>query len=90
MQKNRIYSDPEYSQKVAGILGLGLKDSAGHHRLSAGPFFHLMEGTEAGHEAMLALCLHIEQALKKEGRHLNDLTKQELIDIIQQMNAEEH
>lgn len=89
MQKNRISSDPDFNQKVAGILGLGLQDEAGHHRVSKGPFFHLMQGTEAGHEAMLALCLYVEKALDQDGRSLNDLTKQELIEIIQQMNAEE-
>ena len=87
--KNPKTSDSDFNQKVAGILGLGLKDSEGHHRISKGPFFHLMEGTEAGHAAMLALCLHIQTVLEEEGRDLNNLTKLELIEIIQQMNAEE-
>ena len=68
MQKNRKTSDPDFNKKVAGILGLGLQDSSGDHRVSSGAFFHLMEGTEAGHEAMLELCLHIERSLSEQGR----------------------
>lgn len=62
------------------MLGLGL-DSDGHKRLTTGPNFVLMGGTEETHEVMTEKVIKINEQLASKGKQLEDVSKEELDDI---------
>jgi hypothetical protein len=62
------------------MLGLGL-DSDGHKRLTTGPNFVLLGGSEETHEVMTEKVIKINEKLAAKGKQLEDVTHQELDDI---------
>lgn len=62
------------------MLGLGL-DSDGHKRLTTGPNFMLVGGTEETHEVMTEKVIKINEQLASKGKQLEDVSKEELDDI---------
>lgn len=62
------------------MLGLGL-DSDGHKRLTTGPNFMLVGGTEETHEVMTEKVIKINEQLASKGKQLEDVTREELDDI---------
>jgi len=64
------------------MLGLGL-DSDGHKRLTTGPNFALLGGTEETHELMTEKVIKINEKLAAKGKQLEDATGEELDEIAQ-------
>ena len=62
------------------ILGLGL-DSDGHKRLTTGPNFALVGGTQDTHEAMTEKAIKINEKLAARGKKLEDISREEFDDI---------
>ena len=62
------------------MLGLGL-DSDGHKRLTTGPNFLLMGGSEETHEVMTEKVLKINEKLSAGGKRLEEVSRQEMDDI---------
>jgi hypothetical protein len=62
------------------ILGLGL-DSDGHKRLTTGPNFVLLGGSEQTHEVMTEKAVKINERLAARGKQLEDVSREELDDI---------
>src|SRR2546421_10113219 len=62
------------------ILGVGL-DSDGHKRLTTGPNFALVGGTEESHEKMTETALKINEKLAAKGKRLENVTPEEMDDI---------
>ena len=75
----------ELPPQVAGILGLGMLPEDGQDRISKGPFFQLFQGSAESHEAMLELCLALQEALDARGMQLQDLTRDELLDVMSEL-----
>lgn len=72
---------PKKSKQMATksiILGIGL-DSDGHKRITTGPNFKLVGGTEATHEVMTEKVIKINEKLK--GRALEEVSREEFDDI---------
>lgn len=67
-------------RRKAVILGLGL-DSDGHKRLTTGPNFVLMGGSEETHEVMTEKVIKINEKLAAKGKQLDDASGEELDDI---------
>jgi len=68
------------SRRKAIMLGLGL-DSDGHKRLTTGPNFALVGGTEETHELMTEKVIKINEKLAAKGKQLENVSSQEFDDI---------
>lgn len=62
------------------MLGIGL-DSDGHKRITKGPNFHLVGGSEETHEVMTEQAIKINEKLKRKGKTLDNVSREELDDI---------
>lgn len=73
-------AEPKKSKRKAVVLGIGL-DSDGHKRLTAGPNFALVGGTQETHEAMTETAIKINEKLAAKGKRLEDVSSEEFDDI---------
>jgi seryl-tRNA(Sec) selenium transferase len=71
-------------KRKAVILGVGL-DSDGHKRLTTGPNFALVGGTEETHEQMTEKAIKINEKLKVRGKQLEEVSRDEFDDIAQEV-----
>ena len=67
-------------KKTAIMLGLGL-DSDGHKRMTTGPNFALLGGSQDTHEAMTEKAIKINEKLAAKGKKLEDVTREEFDEI---------
>ncbi len=63
-------------RRKAVMLGLGL-DSDGHKRLTTGPNFVLMGGSQETHEVMTEKVVKINEKLKAKGKQLEQVSGEE-------------
>ncbi|HSY09882.1 MAG TPA: hypothetical protein VK840_03105 [Candidatus Dormibacteraeota bacterium] len=68
----------------AVMLGVGL-DSDGHKRLTTGPNFALVGGSQETHEVMTEKAVKINEKLKARGKQLETVTHEEFDDIAQEV-----
>ena len=66
--------------KKAIVLGIGL-DSDGHKRLTTGPNFALVGGTQETHDAMTEKAIKINEKLAAKGKKLEDVSRDEFDEI---------
>jgi hypothetical protein len=71
-------------KRKALMLGVGL-DSDGNKRITTGPNFALVGGTEATHEQMTEKAIKINERLKERGKRLETVTHEEFDDIAQEV-----
>jgi hypothetical protein len=64
----------------AVMLGVGL-DSDGHKRLTTGPNFALVGGSQDTHEQMTEKAVKINEKLKARGQQLETVSREEFDDI---------
>jgi hypothetical protein len=69
-------------KKAAIMLGVGL-DSDGHKRVTTGPNFALLGGTQDTHDAMTEKAIKINEKLAARGKRLEDVSREEFDDIAQ-------
>jgi len=69
------------------VLGVGF-DSDGHKRLTTGPNFALVGGTEATHEAMTEKAIKINEKLAAKGKTLEEVSRDEFDDIAQSVGLQ--
>jgi hypothetical protein len=75
-------------RRRAVMLGLGL-DSDGHKRLTAGPNFVLMGGTQESHDAMTEKVVKINEKLAAAGKRLEQISSQEFDDLAHSVGLRE-
>ncbi|MSU22149.1 MAG: hypothetical protein EXS30_12240 [Pedosphaera sp.] len=74
-------SSGQKKKRVKAILfGVGL-DSDGHKRITTGPNFALVGGTEETHELMTEKAIKINEKLAEKGKQLEDVSAKEFDDI---------
>jgi hypothetical protein len=73
---------PGKSKKKAKaiMLGLGL-DSDGHKRVTTGPNFALLGGSQETHEVMTEKAIKINEKLAARGKQLEQVSPEEFDDI---------
>jgi hypothetical protein len=76
-------SDSKKNRKAV-MLGIGL-DSDGHKRLTTGPNFALVGGSQETHEQMTEKAVKINEKLKARGKQLETVTHEEFDDIAQEV-----
>jgi len=69
------------------VLGIGL-DSDGHKRLTTGPNFALVGGTQETHDAMTEKAIKINEKLAAKGKKLEDISRDEFDDIAQSVGLQ--
>ena len=67
-------------RRKAMLLGVGL-DSDGHKRVTTGPNFALIGGSEQTHEVMTEKVIKINEKLAKKGKSLEEVSRDEMDDI---------
>jgi hypothetical protein len=72
----------------AVMLGVGL-DSDGHKRLTTGPNFALVGGSQETHEQMTEKAVKINEKLKARGKQLETVTHEEFDDIAQEVGLKQ-
>jgi hypothetical protein len=73
-------SNAKKPKHKAHMLGLGL-DSDGHKRITTGPNFSLVGGTQETHEQMTEKAIKINEKLKARGKQLENVSREEFDDI---------
>lgn len=68
-------------EKLQGVIGLGLDDDEGHHRVTKGPDFQLVGGSAETHERMQDLVMRMRETLKREGKKFGDISRAEFEDL---------
>ena len=69
------------------MLGLGL-DTDGHKRLTTGPNFLLLGGSEETHDTMTEKVVKINEKLAAKGKQLADVSGEEFDDIARSVGLE--
>jgi hypothetical protein len=67
-------------RKAALLLGIGL-DSDGHRRITTGPNFALVGGTQATHDEMTEKALKMNEKLAERGKRLEEVSAAEFDEI---------
>lgn len=67
----------------AGLLGIGLDNKDGHKRITTGEQFAIVGGSDETHGRMTETVVKTFEELKDRGKHLHEVEKKELSDIIQ-------
>jgi hypothetical protein len=68
------------SRRKAILLGVGL-DSDGHKRVTTGPNFALVGGSQETHEVMTEKVIKINEKLAAKGKQLENVSSEEFDDI---------
>jgi hypothetical protein len=68
------------NKRRAMMLGVGL-DSDGHKRLTTGPNFALVGGSEETHEQMTEKAVKINEKLKARGKEMEEVNHEEFDEI---------
>ena len=68
------------SNRKAIMLGVGL-DTDGHKRLTSGPNFALVGGSEETHHVMTEKVVKINEKLAAKGKDLGEVSREEFDDI---------
>lgn len=71
------------------MVGIGL-DSDGHQRVTKGPNFALIGGTQETHEAMTEKAIKINEQLADRGKQLEDVSTHELDEIAHAVGLRRH
>ncbi|MCC6234749.1 MAG: hypothetical protein IT580_19055 [Verrucomicrobiales bacterium] len=66
------------------LVGVGL-DSDGHKRVTTGSNFALVGGSESTHESMVEKAIKINEHLKRRGKELGEVSREEFDDIAHQV-----
>jgi hypothetical protein len=72
-------------ERMGRILGLGFDQQDGHVRITHGEGFDVYLGSDDSHEAMSRVCCQIEEELKRRGKKLQDLTREEFKSILKSL-----
>jgi hypothetical protein len=81
-------SKPKRRRKAV-MLGVGT-DSDGHKRLTTGPNFVLMGGSQDTHEVMTEKVIKINEKLAAKGKQLEEVSKDEFEDIAHSVGLHRH
>jgi hypothetical protein len=66
----------------AALLGVGLDNDDGHKRVTTGEQFAIVGGSAETHDRMTETVVKTFEELKQRGKHLSQIERQELAEII--------
>ncbi len=68
-------------RQKAKLLGVGLDNDDGETRVTRGPNFNLVGGSEDTHETMQEKCIKFNEKLGAKGKQLEQLERKEFMDL---------
>lgn len=68
------------------LLGLGMDGKDGHLRITTGPNFQLIGGSQNTHGVMQDTAVKFNEELSKRGKRLEDLSPKEFVDILHKLS----
>jgi len=71
------------------LLGVGL-DNDGHKRVTTGPNFALVGGSQETHEAMTEKAIKINEKLQAKGKALEEVSREEFDEIASSVGLTRH
>lgn len=77
------------ASRKAVLLGVGL-DSDGHKRITTGPNFALVGGSQETHEVMTEKAIKINEKLTAKGKTLEQVSHEEFDDIAASVGLHRH
>ena len=80
---------PQRRPGKALLVGVGL-DTDGHKRLTTGPNFALVGGTQETHEKMTEQAIKINEKLSAKGKSLEQVSREEFDDIAASVGLQRH
>jgi len=72
------------------ILGVGLDNNDGHKRVTSGPNFALVGGSQETHEIMTEKAVKINEKLAARGKHLEEVSRDEFDEIAHSVGLHRH
>ncbi len=69
------------------LWGLGLDGETPHQYITKGENFHLVGGTQKTHEHMLENVMEFNHLLKKYGKQMEDLSRDEYYKIVEEIGG---
>ena len=72
-------------KKTALLLGLGLDGKDGHLRITKGPNFQLIGGSQTTHDVMQETALKFNEELAQRGKPLEEIGAKEFVDIMRKV-----
>ncbi|MFO0964478.1 MAG: hypothetical protein U0793_02665 [Gemmataceae bacterium] len=69
-------------QEVVGLLGVGLDNNDGEHRITRSEEMLLVGGSQETHEKMQDVAIHFSESLKGRGKRLQDASVEEVVDLL--------
>ncbi|MBP7829213.1 MAG: hypothetical protein KA248_04775 [Kiritimatiellae bacterium] len=69
------------TQAKAHMLGVGLDRKDGHVRITRGPNFTVLMGSEETHETLRGTCMKINEKLRRRGKRLENVSREEFLDL---------
>lgn len=76
-------------KRKAVMVGVGL-DSDGHKRLTTGPNFMLVGGTQDTHDVMTEKVIKINEKLAGKGKQLEEVSSAEFDDLAHSVGLQRH
>lgn len=73
-------------RKKALLVGLGLDNKDGHKRITQGENFVLLDGSQETHERMTEKAIKFNEKLKRRGKRLEEINKDEFLDIAHEVD----
>jgi hypothetical protein len=68
--------------ELVGLVGLGLDNEDGHHRITRGEEFLLVGGSADTHKRMQDVAIQVTESLQTKGKRLRDASAEEVVDLI--------
>lgn len=75
----------ENEEKVSSLLGVGLDAEDDEVRLTRGPNFALVGGSEQTHEIMQETVCKLNETLERRGKVLQETSSREIRDVLQEV-----
>jgi hypothetical protein len=72
----------EQNKKIIRLLGVGFDTEDGHVRMTNGDQYDVLMGSEESHEYIQQLLQRIENAIKAEGKRLDEVSPDELRKLV--------
>jgi hypothetical protein len=69
---------------VAGVLGIGLDGTDGHHRITRTEEMVLVGGSAETHERMQETAIRFSENLEKRGKTLQQASVREVLDLLRE------
>jgi hypothetical protein len=80
-RNNQFMAKKQKRKKKCWVLGVGLDNKDGHTRITTGENFKLIGGSDETHGMMQEKALKMNEHLKRRGKKLEDLSKEEFHEI---------